>query len=528
MSSRFTRIAVAAATALALAGTAAAKPVDADHPAVQQALAHVLAKAAAHANAAEQYVARDLVEDADGSRHVRFHRSFQGLKVIGGDFVVHLDRDGNWKGVSHAMKAGIALASVAPSLAAANVEHHAKAIFAGRVDEQSSQLVVYARDRAPVLAYDVRVAGVKPDGKYSLAHVILHAHTGELLDQWDEIQPVVAQGDGVSLYSGTVPLTTDFANGTYRLLDKTRGKHAVYDLGNKNGQFTNAKGTLYTDADNHWGDGVKSRTATSDAVDAAYGQSKTWDMYKTLYGRNGIADDGRGGYSRVHSQTGLLWYNAFWSDACFCMTYTSGLNSTDSPALLGMDVAGHEMTHGVTSNSAGLIYSKESGGLNEATSDIFGNMVEWFANNPNDKPDYTVGEQMGTPLRYMHSPNIDGASADCWYSGVGNIDVHYSSGPANHVFYLMAEGSKPTNGQLASPTCNAGDTKKATGNATVAGVGRDKAQRIWYRALTVHMTSNETFARARLSTIKASNELYGANSAESKAVAAAWTAVNRR
>ena len=89
-------------------------------------------------------------------------------------------------------------------------------------------------------------------------------------------------------------------------------------------------------------------------------------------------------------------------------------------------------------------------------------MVEFYANNASDVPDYLIGEKIningnGTPLRYMDKPSRDGSSPDCWSSGVGNLDVHYSSGPANHVFYLLAEGSgaKTINGvSYNSPTCN--------------------------------------------------------------------------
>ncbi|NEE58559.1 M4 family metallopeptidase, partial [Streptomyces sp. SID8455] len=95
----------------------------------------------------------------------------------------------------------------------------------------------------------------------------------------------------------------------------------------------------------------------------------------------------------------------------------------------------HEMTHGLTSVTAKLVYSGESGGLNEATSDIFAAAVEFNANNSQDQGDYLVGEKIdirgnGTPLRYMDKPSKDGSSKDAWYSGIGGIDVHYSSGPA--------------------------------------------------------------------------------------------------
>jgi Zn-dependent metalloprotease len=120
--------------------------------------------------------------------------------------------------------------------------------------------------------------------------------------------------------------------------------------------------------------------------------------------------------------------------------------------LTSLDVARHEMTHGITSQTAGLTYEGESGGLNEATSDIFGSLVEYYANSAQDPGDYLIGETLYTPgtpgdaLRYMHQPSLDGKSPDCWSSSLAALDVHYSSGVANHFFYLLAEGSNPAGG----------------------------------------------------------------------------------
>jgi Zn-dependent metalloprotease len=205
------------------------------------------------------------------------------------------------------------------------------------------------------------------------------------------------------------------------------------------------------------------------------------------------------------------------------MTYGDGEGNTKP--LTSLDVAAHEMTHGVTSNTAGLNYSGESGGLNEATSDIFGAAVEFYANNPADPGDYLIGEKIdingdGTPLRYMDKPSRDGSSADYWSSSLGGLDVHYSSGPANHFFYLLSEGSgaKTINGvSYNSPTYN---------GSTVTGIGRAKAAAIWYKALTSYMTSTTNYKGARTATLNAASALYGASSTEYKAVAAAWTAVN--
>jgi Zn-dependent metalloprotease len=262
------------------------------------------------------------------------------------------------------------------------------------------------------------------------------------------------------------------------------------------------------------------------AVDAQYGTAMTWDYYKNVHGRTGIANDGKGSFNRVHY--GRNYNNAFWQDSCFCMTYGDGDGRTFNP-FDSLDVAGHEMSHGVTSRTAGLIYSGESGGLNEGNSDIFGTMVEFYANNPNDMPDYFIGEELyksGTSaLRSMIHPSTDGASADCWYSNVGSLNVHYSSGVANHFYYLLAEGSSGVTGP-PSPTCKSGDTRQATGGTAVGGIGRAKAEKIWYRALTLYMTSSTNYAGARTATVNAAGDLFGSSSAEKAAVAAAWTAVN--
>ncbi|MGW1163809.1 M4 family metallopeptidase, partial [Streptomyces sp. NPDC002513] len=142
-----------------------------------------------------------------------------------------------------------------------------------------------------------------------------------------------------------------------------------------------------------------------------------------------------------------------------------------------------------------------------------------------DPGDYLIGEKIningdGTPLRYMDKPSKDGGSADSWSSGVGNLDVHYSSGVANHFFYLLSEGSgaKTINGvSYNSPTSN---------GSKVTGIGRAKALQIWYKALTTYFTSTTNYKSARAGTLSAAAALYGSGSTEYNTVAAAWSAVN--
>ncbi|MFI6443020.1 M4 family metallopeptidase [Kitasatospora sp. NPDC050543] len=477
----------------------------------------------------EQLVAKDAVVDADGTRHLRFERTLGGLPVLGGDLIVHQAADGAVESVDKAVTEQLSLPSFTPKLSADKAASQASGAVQATVgiaadkDEQplkevgqagTPQLVVWAADGSPRLAYRTVVEGLRADGTPSRQTLVTDAASGDVLSTHEDIQTAAGTGKGV--FVGSVPLTTTQSGSSYQLKDATRGGQYTSDLKHR----TSGSGTLYTDADNAWGTGSASN-GQSAAVDAQYGASATWDYFKTSFGRNGIKNNGVGAASRVHY--GNNYVNAFWDDACFCMTYGDG--SGNANPLTELDVAGHEMSHGVTSATANLNYSGESGGLNEATSDIFGTMVEFYANLAADKPDYLIGEEIdingdGTPLRYMDKPSKDGGSADAWYSGVGNLDVHYSSGVANHFFYLLAEGSgaKVINGvNYNSPTSN---------GSTVTGIGRSKAAAIWYRALTVYFTSTTNYKSARTGTLKAASDLYGATSAEYKAVAAAWSGVN--
>jgi len=464
------------------------------------------------------YDLRDVVIDPDGTEHVRFERRYKGLPVMGGDLVVHSSRTGTFIDTSLTLRRWIDMPT-RPAVGAARATAAALAAHPGENRNTPAAPIIYARGDLPVLGWDVRVFGEQADGTPIEKHVIVDAQNAQILDAWDDIHTGAASGSGKGYFSGTVSLTTNSLSSGFELRDPSRGGQFTTNLG----QRTSGTGTVFLDADNAWGDGLLTNPATV-GVDAQYGTAVTWDYFKNVHGRTGIANDGKGAYNRVHY--GRRYNNAFWSDSCFCMTYGDGDGTTFNP-FDSLDVAGHEMTHGITSRTANLTYSGESGGLNEASSDIFGTMVEYYAANTNDAGDYLIGEKLyknnisGTKaLRSMVNPSSDGYSADCWYAGVGNLDVHYSSGVANHLFHLLAEGTA-----MGSKTCAPGNTRVATGSATFSGIGQAAAERIWYRALTVYMTSSTNYAGARAASMKAASDLFGAGSPEVNAVAGAWSAV---
>jgi Zn-dependent metalloprotease len=462
---------------------------------------------------------KDVVIDTDGTQHVRFDRTYRGLPVIGGDLVVHQDARGRLTDSSRAEGHNPTVKSTVPHVPARTTAARALAAAPGISAATSEpQLVVWAADGTPRLAWQTTVSGLGKQGQPSGRVVVTDATTGEQIEQFDAEHE--ATGTGHSEYTGDVTLgTTLQSDGRYALVDPVRG-HTTKDAHNLSASSVKASsGTLYTDADDIWGDGKKFSTdrATA-AVDAHANTAWTYDYYKNTFGRNGIKNDGKGATVFVH--VGTNWDNAQWSDACFCMMTGDG-NGTTDPEQVDLDTMGHEMTHGVTSATANLRYSGESGGLNESTSDIFGTMVEWYADNSVDTPDYLFSDQSTPPwLRRFDKPSLDGSSADCWTKKVAQLDVHNSSGVGNHWFFLASEGSgsRTINGvAYNSPTCN---------GSTVTGIGNQKVARIWYRALTVYMTSTTNYKGARAASLSAAKDLYGSGSTEYNAIAAAWSAVS--
>ncbi|GKQ33995.1 M4 family metallopeptidase [Streptomyces sp. A012304] len=463
----------------------------------------------------EKLVVKDVIQDADGTTHTRYERTYAGLPVLGGDLVVHV-KNGRTT-VSRASEARLAVPSLTPKLTAAGAT--GKALAAARTAdvaraeaEAVPRLVVWAGKGRPVLAWETVVEGVQEDGTPSELQVVTDATSGKQIQAAEQVHT----GTGHGQHNGEVPLGTTLSGSTYQLVDGDRGGQRTYDLN----RGTSGTGTLFTDDNDVWGNGTPADRQTA-GVDVAFGAAATWDYYKDVHGRNGIRNDGVAAYSRAHY--GNNYVNAFWQDSCFCMTYGDG--EGNAKPLTSLDVAAHEMSHGVTSATADLTYAGESGGLNEATSDIFAAAVEFRSDLAADVPDYLVGEKIdingdGTPLRHMDKPSKDGSSHDYWSSALGGVDVHYSSGPANHFFYLLSEGSgaKTINGvAYDSPTYDA---------KPVTGIGIENAARVWYRALTTYMTSSTDYAGARTATLQAAADLFGAYSPTYLAVADAWAAVN--
>ncbi|WP_426751053.1 M4 family metallopeptidase [Myxococcus sp. Y35] len=327
-----------------------------------------------------------------------------------------------------------------------------------------------------------------------------------------EPPPAGKVADDTSMYSGKVALDTKKqADGTYTLEDNTRGKGvATYDALNRE----RASGQTQIKDDNDvWGEPTDPERNKA-AVDAHYGGQMMYDFMKDMLGRDSIDGAGEKLVSYVHVSNNYV--NAYWDGEK--MSYGDGDGRNSGP-LTALDIAGHEIAHGLTERTAGLIYRGESGGLNEAMSDIMGAGLEWYVSqkNPDVKFNWTVGETAWTPndgdptdgLRYMDDPTKDNYSIDHYSNYPKQTEVHGSSGIANNAFYLLTSGG----------------TNRTSGIEVKDGIGMEKSLKIYYRALAHYMTPSTTFAQARTATINAATDLFGADSPEVAKVKESWTAV---
>lgn len=340
----------------------------------------------------------------------------------------------------------------------------------------------------------------------SAENIYISAKDGRLIARENQLHTTDVPGKAQTKYSGTQNIITDStAPFNYRLRENTRG-NGIYTF-NMNKGTNYGAATDFLDSNNYW----NNVNANEDeiATDAHWGAETTYDYFKNKFNRNSYNNNNARINSYVHYANN--YDNAFWDG--FRMTYGDG--NTFSP-LTCLDVCGHEIAHAVTSNSANLIYSYESGQLNESFSDIFGNAVERYG-KPNDYS-WIIGEEItsnGSGLRNMSDPRIKGHprcyQGTNWYYGAGdNGGVHLNSGVQNWWFYLITEGGSGLN-----------DFANAY---KVDSLGIETAEKIAYRNLTVYLTPTSQYSDARFYSIQSALDIYGPCSKEVISVTNAWYA----
>lgn len=336
----------------------------------------------------------------------------------------------------------------------------------------------------------------------SRSEVYVDAQTGNILFTHNLIHHADSNGVAVTGYNGTQDIVADYTGSSFRLRETGRGNGIeTFNMGTGVSYWA---ATDFTDADNFWNISTIDKYAT----DAHWGAEMTYDFYWDNFNRNSINGNGFKLLSYIHYD--LNYGNAFWDGQR--MTYGDG-NNGNTP-FTAIDIAGHEITHGLTTFTADLVYQDEPGALNESFSDIFGAAVEFFANGGSG--DWLMGEDLGFVIRSMNNPGTYGDPdtyfGNNWYSGTAdNGGVHTNSGVQNFWFYLLSQGGSGINDQGES--------------YNVQGIGIEDAQAIAFRNLTVYLTTSSQYEDARFYAIQSALDLFGPCSQEATSTGNAWYAV---
>ena len=403
--------------------------------------------------------------DKDGTNHYRYQQTFRGIPIFGEQIIVSEGR-GIVRNLFGRKVDGLAAqlprnaALMAKTRAFDLGKQAALGDRAGSMNIQRSSTTqqIFIDDAGKAHMAYVVTFFADGNGKATRPFVILDAATGAVLKQWDGLtHALIGTGPGGNAKTGQYEYGTNYGyndvaqSGTTCTMNNTNVKTV-----NLNNASTNTSNTAfsYTCPRNT----VKTiNGAYSPLNDAHYFGGVIFNMYNAYFGRAPLTSQL---VMKVHYKTS--YENAFWDGSA--MTFGDGA-STFYP-LVSLDVSSHEVSHGFTEQNSNLTYSGQSGGINEAYSDMAGEAAEFYMRGSND---WLVGAEIfkgSGALRYMNNPPQDGASIDNAANYTSSMDVHYSSGVYNKAFYLLA--NKP-------------------------GWGTVKAFQVFARANDLYWTSSTTF-----------------------------------
>ncbi len=457
--------------------------------------------------------------------HLRFSQTYAGLRVWPGELIVHLNADKRVYLVDGAFFPTPRNLDTRPAI---NSESAAEAGLlevpgADKAKVSEPELIIYGQLEKPArLAWKMDV-NVNPASQWL---VILDAQNGNILFANNTVENVNKLGSGIDLLGHRDTLDVWYDGGPYYLCDTSKPMFSATGKAPSSGvpDLTNTNGTIIImDAAHESPDAgqfnpgvVQSSSLTSswlkDAVSAYLNFNWTYEYYLSTFQRNSIDNKGMNIPAIVRvDQSGQSWLNACWVPSLQLMLFGDA-----KPLAAATDVIGHELTHGVTNHTANLggNGTGQTGALNEGFSDIFGKMVEYYSHGLTGTIDWIMGDSVGLPLRNLKDPNSQ-ISGEC---GQGNPypanmsqyydpstlpsdgGVHCNSNIFSHSFYMLAQGLS-------------------------TAIGIPDAEKIYYRALTTHLTSQAQFIDARLACVQSAKELFPNNANIATQTGAAFDAV---
>jgi zinc metalloprotease ZmpA len=418
-----------------------------------------------------------------GWSYVPYDRTYQGLPVVGGDFVVVIDPAGRVQAPSVAQQRPITAVAV-PAWA---TEQAAARVAAG----EGTRLVVYARSGIPRLAWESTNAA---DATTSYVDVV----SGAVLER----RGGDAHGYGYSGRNGPNPIPISTRHIHFSIYDRY---YLIDPSGNGVTCGDVAVGQPYWQTVDSWGNGDSTNIVTG-CVDAMFAQQEMIRMLAQWLGRSGVDGAGHGFPMWVGYPEGV--------DAWSLADHIVKIGTWYGPWLSSLDAVGHELGHAVDQYTPGGLSGK---GTPEFIADVFGTATEWFAHEPAgfDTPDWIQNDGYAYDLPRHFWNATTPFDPLCYYSTIDATDPHSAATVGRRWFYMMAEGSNPTDGQPVAQTCN---------NTTVSPVGFMTALRILYNAMLMK-TSDSSYPAYRQWTIRAAYNLYGCTGAYVNTVKAAWSAV---
>ncbi|WP_429149457.1 M4 family metallopeptidase [Aeromonas rivipollensis] len=359
----------------------------------------------------------------NGQQRVRYEQTWQGIPVWGQVLVADQALGGQVNQVSGTMLRKIDADLTGPTATLSPADAGLKARAGAKGSNERVKLFVM-QDEAGQARLVYLVSWLAASKEPSRPFVMIDAQSGSELKRWEGINHQDATGPGGNLKTGKYFYGADF--GPLKVDDSCRMSSSNVDTINLNHATSGGAVHQFSCPENR----VKEiNGAYSPLNDAHYFGNVVFDMYRNWYNTAPLSFKLK---MRVHY--GRNYENAFWDGSQ--MTFGDG--ATTFYPLVSLDVAAHEVSHGFTEQNSGLVYSGQSGGINEAFSDMAGEAAENYMKGSND---WLVGAQIfkgNGSLRYFEDPTRDGSSighASDYYDG---IDVHHSSGVYNRAFYLLA------------------------------------------------------------------------------------------
>lgn len=455
--------------------------------------------------------------DELGMLHINSVQKYKGVPVYGSESGLHISSEKlRFTGTVHKLNQDL---DVQPALSTAEVllvvhSDLNKTTIVNQLSAIQKKILEYDKPECNLLIFETG------DNNYSLAYeisirpnfleqwkYIVDAHNGNIIRKYNNTYTDgPAKATALDLNGILQTIDTYLEDGKYLLInttedmfnaEKKEGMIITYDANN-----TSTSKLNYSDivsSDNTWNH--------PSGVSAHYNATMAYRYFKNTFGRNSINNKGGTIFSFVNvaAEDGSSYANAFWNGkAAF---YGNG-GDKFKPLAGALDVSAHELGHGVVSTSANLEYFSQSGAINETYADIFGSMV--------DREDWNIGEDVtidGHPSRNMQDPAngknnvfegwqpkhmselVDGEILDN-FNNRDNEGVHINSGIGNHAYYLFA-----------------------------TEVSKEKAEQVFYRALTVYLTKTSNFVDFRIAVVQSAIDLYGTDSGEAVTAAEVFDAV---